>query len=298
MKLPIPRLKKPDFSDPVVRIQTLLLGGAFVFITILLVAVATPLSSNPAFCGKTCHNMNPEYQTWKRSAHAKVTCTACHVDATAWGLIEEKLIESGKGILHTLTNSNEKPINAESHYSQQRLPMARCERCHTNENRKFTFSKGIYMDHLAHKQAEINCAVCHNRITHKGAEKYEPLKSEWEEARGHKWKNYLKMKEGCLRCHSTYDGTRDSETLKLIKEGKKPPTGCPICHTKEFKLPVGHAKKDWRSKHGPIASKDFAFCFGCHDAGAKFDDRGKIWCRHCHDAAKVKEFKAQAKQSG
>jgi len=297
MKLPafkLPALKKPDFSNPTVRLQALLLGGAFAIIGLLVMAIIVPATSNPWFCGQACHNMNPQYQTWKVSSHKNINCTACHVDATAWGLFEEKVIIGVQGMINTALRREEKPINEHSVVSQQHLSSDRCKRCHANENRKFTFSEGIIMNHNAHDDAGINCAVCHNRVAHEGAEEYEPIKSEWKDARGHKWNNFMTMKEGCLRCHSTNSNTKDMETLDLIVDSKKPPTACATCHTKDFKLPEGHGKNNWRSVHGQLAQKNFGDCFKCHEAGAKYDNRGTAWCEACHDKATVRGFRITA----
>lgn len=298
----IKRFKRPDLSNPNVRFRVALYAGAGAIFLMFFVAAAFPLASNPNFCGKACHSQNPEYVTWQKSSHSKVTCYACHVNPTYTHLLKEKLISGPLGIFNTLFNKYEKPINAESHYSQEGIPMERCERCHANENRKFTFSKGLYMNHGVHKKAGINCTVCHNRVAHKGAGNEEPLKS-WPEAKklaeeeGHEkfeYKDFLEMKEGCFRCHSGSAESRNPETLHLIKNHKKPPTSCSTCHTSEFELPEGHGNKAWRSTHGELAKKDFNTCFACHDAGAQFDSGGKIWCSLCHDDDKVAGFKQQA----
>jgi len=295
------RLKMPDLSNPNVRFRVILYLGAAAIFLILFISAAFPLASNPVFCGKLCHNMNPEYYAWQKSSHAKVTCYACHISPSYVQLFQDKLTAGPLGIIHTTLDNYEKPINAENEYSQEDLPMVRCERCHANENRKFTFTRGIYMNHEAHKAAGIDCAVCHNRIAHKGAEDYEPLKS-WPEAkklaeeegeeRFH-YKNFLTMKQGCFRCHSGSPESRNPETLAKIQNGKKPPTACTTCHTSDFDLPKGHGDVSWRAQHGAVAKENFAFCFSCHDAGAKFDNGGKPWCTLCHDPAKVSSFKQQ-----
>ena len=295
------RLQMPDLSNPNVRFRMLLYLGALAIFGLLFLSAIFPLSSNPVFCGKLCHNMNPEYYAWQKSAHAKVTCYACHINPSYIHLLQDKMTAGPMGIFNTVLNRYEKPINEKSHYSQEDLPMERCERCHANENRKFTFTRGIYMNHEAHKEAGINCAVCHNRVAHKGAEDYEPLKS-WPEAveaaekEGEEkfhYKNFLTMKQGCFRCHSGSQASRNPETVGLIENGKKPPTACTTCHTSDFGLPEGHGESSWRSAHGELAKQNFDYCFECHDAGAKFDNGGEPWCTLCHDDKKVDAFKQQ-----
>ncbi len=295
------RLTMLDMSGPNAKLRITLYLGAVAIFGLLFLSAVFPLSSNPVFCGKACHNMNPEYSAWQKSSHAKVTCYACHINLSYVHLLQDKLTAGPMGMLNTALNRYEKPINPHSHYSQEDVPMARCERCHANENRKFTFTRGIYMNHDAHKAAGINCTVCHNRVAHKGAEDYEPLKS-WPEAKeiaeeeGEEkfhYKNFLTMKQGCFRCHSGSPESRNPETLALIENGKKPPTACTTCHTSDFDLPNGHGEESWRSKHGEVARKNFPYCFTCHDGGAKFDNGGKPWCTLCHDADKVNGFKQQ-----
>jgi hypothetical protein len=271
-----------------------LILGAIVVIILFFFASGLTLSSNPTFCGVACHNMNPEWQAWKKSSHAKVTCYSCHGDRSYIYFFRMKLFVDPIGAVSSILNTYEKPINKDNEVALHEIKRNRCERCHTNENRKFTFSKGIWMNHEAHKQAGIRCTVCHNRITHLGAEQYEPLKSEWKEARGFRYKNFFTMKEGCLRCHSSNPAERDKEALELIENGKKPPTACTTCHTKDFDLPKGHDNPNWRTEHPTTAKQDFSYCFSCHDAGAKFDNKGKPWCTVCHDDVTVSKFKQQA----
>jgi hypothetical protein len=259
---------------------------------LFMVAAALPLASNPTFCIVACHNMAPEVEAWKASSHAKVTCYACHLNRVSiTHLLKMKLVEAPTSMAHTIFGTLEIPINAESEISQEDFKMTRCERCHTNENRKFTFSRGIFMSHIPHKKAGINCAVCHNRVAHGGAEEFEPMKSEWEEARGFEYENFLHMKEGCFRCHSANPNSRSEETLSLIENGKTPPKACTTCHTKDFDLPSGHDNPKWRTEHQEEAKKDFSVCMKCHGAGEKFDNAGEPWCTMCHDASKVKAFK-------
>lgn len=298
------RLKMPDLSNPTVRLQMKLYLGALAILVLLATPVFIAVASNSTFCGKGCHNMDPQYQTWKKSSHSQVPCYGCHVDQTIVALFMEKATAGPSGAIHTFITDHEKPINYENLYSQEHLPSVRCERCHNNDNRKFTFTRGIYMNHEAHKAAEIACAICHNRVAHKGAENYEPLKS-WPETKEvakeegeemFKYKDFLTMTEGCFRCHSGSPESRNLETLQLIKNGRKPPTSCATCHTADFPLPKGHGDADWRTKtgHGALASENMAYCFECHDAGAKFDNGGKAWCTLCHDQAKVDELRSQA----
>jgi Zn finger protein HypA/HybF involved in hydrogenase expression len=240
--------------------------------------------------------MNPAYQSWKRSSHAKINCRECHLSDSYAEIGFEKFIIYPVRFFKTATNWYSKPINADDRDSL--LPATRCKRCHNINFRFFTPTqrKGLKITpkmHKKHLRAGLQCATCHNRVAHPEAEKYEPLKSEWEKGKNFKYKNFLTM-NGCRRCHSRSSNVRDPQALALLKPGKKPPMGCSVCHTKEFNLPRGHRKEGWNIYHANEAKKDFNYCFGCHDTGKLFDNKGKPWCTACHDNIKVNNFKKQA----
>ncbi len=291
------KIKLPDLKDPENRFKVFLIVGAILVAGLFFFSAGITLSSNPTFCGKACHNMAPEWETWKKSSHAAVTCYSCHGDRNPIYFFRMKLLADPVGAVSSILNTYEKPINKDDEVSQHEIKLNRCLRCHSPAKRKFTPRLGLNVTsamHMKHIRAGLRCTTCHNRITHLGAENYEPLKSEWKEAKGFKYKNFLTMKQGCFRCHSVNPAERDRETEKIIKNGKVPPKACTTCHNKDFKLPTGHNQLAWRSEHGPVAKSNFNYCFGCHDAGAKFDNKGKPWCTLCHDQDAVSGFKQQA----
>ena len=271
------------------RRQRLALGlyfGAFGIFLLFAIPVALSASSNPRFCA-VCHSMNPEYQTWKRSSHAAIPCYSCHGSRSSIHLLYDKAFFHIWTPFQELTGRFEKPVNAGDHVSQEVIPMERCERCHKNANRRFTFSEGIYINHMAHKEAGINCTVCHNRIVHKGAEEYEPLKT-WDP--DFEYPDYLTMKSGCHRCHSNSAESRDLETLAHVKNGKVPPRGCSVCHTQDFELPIDHELEDWRTEHQEFAMKDIEYCLSCHGETGPYANGKEPWCTKCHDREKVEEI--------
>ena len=50
-------------------------------LTVILLSVGTvgvvQFSSSPLFC-RSCHNMEPYYESWKTSTHNQVACIECH----------------------------------------------------------------------------------------------------------------------------------------------------------------------------------------------------------------------------
>jgi nitrate/TMAO reductase-like tetraheme cytochrome c subunit len=275
------RFSLSRFRSLETRQKLILAAIAVALVILILVLIAgIPLATNPKFCGETCHAINPEYQTWKRSSHAEIACHFCHTDQSYVGLGKDKFVDGPRRFFKNQSNSFAKPINADSNYGLHKLKTNRCLRCHSPKTRPFSGRRGLNVTskmHLKHLKAGLFCSTCHNRVVHLGAEKYEPLKSEWKEAKGFKYKNFLTMRQGCWRCHSNDKRYRSEKTLKIIKNGKKPPTSCKTCHNQEWNLKPGkesgkynHGEvggipwRDGKRRHGVIAKKDFDACTACH----------------------------------
>lgn len=268
------RIGLPNWRDPNTRFKLTLFLGALAVLGLFVFSATLPVAMSSTVCGAACHQ-NPEWQAWKRSSHAAVTCQSCHTDSWGKSIPSELFVEGPTFIYATLTGKTERPYNKESEYSQKHLPSSRCLRCHSPDKRNFTATKGLNVTskmHVKHLDAGLQCATCHNRVAHNGAENFEPLKSE---AKGFKYKNFLTMRQGCWRCHSNDPKYRDEETLEIIKNGKIPPTTCATCHNREWQLKptvseFSHADEDgvpWRSgkkRHGIVAKKDFNSCLACH----------------------------------
>lgn len=241
---------------------------------IFMVAAAFPLASNSVFCGRVCHSQLPQYRSWQSSSHARITCYACHINVSVVHLVEEKLTAGPTGIIDEISGKFEKPINAESKYSQEDAPSERCLRCHSPGTRKFTPQLGLNITsemHQKHLDSGLQCTTCHNRIAHLGAETFEPLKK-WKP--GFKYKNFMTMREGCWRCHTEDKKYRDEETLKIVGD-KVPPTNCAVCHNPDWNLKpttgdYNHNDVNgvpWRVgqlRHGRAAKSNFGACLACH----------------------------------
>jgi nitrate/TMAO reductase-like tetraheme cytochrome c subunit len=64
------------------RLRRLLPLGMLVALPAVIVIATIPAwdySNSPDFCGKTCHTMPPEYNTYLVSPHARVLCVDCHI---------------------------------------------------------------------------------------------------------------------------------------------------------------------------------------------------------------------------
>jgi len=83
---------------------------------------------SPRFCGQLCHTvMNPEYQAYTRSPHARVRCIDCHVgEGTTW-FFKAKL--SGlRQVWGAVTKRFSRPIPVPIH--GLRPARETCEKCH------------------------------------------------------------------------------------------------------------------------------------------------------------------------
>lgn len=260
-----PAPKKPPeepFKKPLIATKFLLYGGAAIIFILFLTAVAMPVFSNPTFCGKVCHSQTPSYEAWQKSSHAQITCYACHVEPGLFNLFKDKLTAGPMGVYFEITGNYEKPINAESKLSQEHMENEVCERCHDVETRKFTYSRGLIMNHEPHLKAKLHCTTCHNRVAHLYITNYDK-----GEKKDHKYLNGMSMREGCFRCHS-------AQKPYTAPNGKKSPTACVTCHNKDAELPIGHGK-GWRIAHGGVARQDFNYCFRCHEK--------EVSCERCHE---------------
>ena len=79
-----------------------------------------------AFCGATCHVMNPEFSAYHVSPHSTVACTECHVAPGIGGYVHAKLNGTNQ-LFMVLTHNYPRPIMA-----QDKVPAAAstCLHCH------------------------------------------------------------------------------------------------------------------------------------------------------------------------
>lgn len=261
----------------------LLYFGAALILGAMVFAVALPVSSNSSFCGRVCHSMNPQFQGWRRSSHSQVPCSSCHTDDSLKALVYDKAVVGTREIVHEISGDFAKPINANSRYSQKKVPNERCLSCHSPKTRFFSVRLGLNMDHPKHLKAGLRCTTCHNRVAHPNSEKYGPLK---DKNKGFKYKDYLTMRQGCWRCHKRggryIDVAGSAHKGPFVgKGGQKAPTDCKTCHDRDWKdMPKLHrpeAGVKWGRglAHGEVARQNFGQCRGCHEP--------TVWCStRCH----------------
>ncbi len=144
----VPPALQVDFGNPRHLMGVMLFAG----ITVLILGVlgstgfgAIEFMDSPAFCGTLCHTvMKPQYEPYKRSAHAEVNCTSCHIGPGASWYVQSKL--SGvKQLFAVLLHSYPEPIPA----PLENLRPARdtCEGCHWREKAYGLFLR-VYRTYL------------------------------------------------------------------------------------------------------------------------------------------------------
>ena len=123
-----------DFGNP----RHLLGVMGFATATVIILGVlgatgyrAVEFMDSPTFCGTLCHTvMEPQFEPYKRSAHAEVNCTSCHIGPGANWYVQSKL--SGlRQVIATVTDTFPRPIPAP--IENLRPARATCEGCHWRE---------------------------------------------------------------------------------------------------------------------------------------------------------------------
>ena len=227
--------------------------------------------------------MNPSYQSWRRSDHAKTPCLDCHSDGSKTNRFI-KFIELGTKHIPQEVLEKYEPIKVAQN---EIISEKTCVRCHKPKKR--SESKGRIMDHKTHADIDLNCKTCHNRVSHEDAPRYTPLSKEGRPEPY--FADYMTMRKGCWRCHK-------KGGIFIAANGKEIPgpytigkavalTDCGICHARyereQFSKDVEEVwrrhvqQPPWKQGviHGQRARKsNFAVCKTCHDP--------KKRCTVCH----------------
>ena len=88
-----PVVKKPGRRGKLLKFakRTAAFLGAFVLFLLILVAMAGWYTSRPQFC-RSCHIMEPYYDSWAASSHKDVTCIECHFAPGIGGKLRGKML--------------------------------------------------------------------------------------------------------------------------------------------------------------------------------------------------------------
>jgi nitrate/TMAO reductase-like tetraheme cytochrome c subunit len=136
-----------DFSKHRDRRLLLIFGsGSVVFL--LLTAFGSyqtyHFTESVEFCGKTCHAvMKPEFTSYYRSSHARVSCAECHIGSGASWYVKSKL-SGAYQVYSTIFRKYRTPIPTP--VDNLRPAQDTCERCHWPE--KFTGNQDRSYEHF------------------------------------------------------------------------------------------------------------------------------------------------------
>ncbi|TAK58280.1 MAG: cytochrome C, partial [Dehalococcoidia bacterium] len=116
---------------------------------------------SPAFCGRLCHTvMKPQYEAYKRSAHAEVRCTECHIGPGASWYVKSKLGGVGQ-MIAVARNSYPRPVPAP--VKSLRPARATCEGCHWREQAHGLFLR-VYRTYLPDEKNTLHARALAFRV--------------------------------------------------------------------------------------------------------------------------------------
>jgi len=180
---------------------------------ILLIVLALGLgfknySESPAFC-KSCHVMEPAYQSWGNSPHNKVKCVECHADPGFKGFLEAKL----NGVRQAAVYFTNPPEPGSANLKAD-VENDRCIECHraidglnviAKESLPDSLKKlGLRVNHEGHMEEGVKCSTCHKQAIHNKGNK-EVLMPDMDlcfSCHNNTFYNGKKLKKDCTVCHS------------------------------------------------------------------------------------------------
>jgi len=147
---------------------TLLVTGAIVLAAAVSLGggatfVALEITTQPEFC-KSCHIMEPYYQSWQDSSHGNVSCVECHYEPGLLETFEGKFKALSQLAKYATQTQGSKPWAEVSDYSCMRSG------CHNTRLLEGEIKFGeVRFDHREHLIGErrgmkLRCTSCHSQI--------------------------------------------------------------------------------------------------------------------------------------
>ncbi len=240
-----------------------LVGGTAIVLLFVLVVVSAEITSQPPFC-KTCHYMEPFYESWRASEHKDITCVKCHFPPGLAGTVRGKL----EGIVQV--------VNYVSQSYIRRRPWAEisdesCLQSGCHDTRLLTgrvlFKEGIHFDHTPHltelrRGKKLRCTSCHSQIV--------------------QGSHIAVTAETCYLCHFKKDPGMEMSLYTRLSD-------CKTCHRWEDVPPASMAK--YRYDHTEVVKRGLE-CTRCHGGTIVGDGAvPKERCFSCHwDQARLSQY--------
>lgn len=232
--------------------RLLIPSGILLALLLLLLSGFFYYSSTPSFC-RSCHNMEPYYQSWEKSKHNNVSCVTCHLEPGIAGTLRGKYQSSALLVKYLTNTYSPKPF--------ANIKDASClqKGCHVKTDLVETkpFKGKAAFDHRPHfkkgLQSNLSCTSCHS-----------PLKGE----------KHISVNEShCYLCHLRH---ADWEAPKEKKTDKE----CGVCHKK---LPEIVSLGQKNIEHKKFSEQKIS-CLECHSHVVKGRGTvGESTCFKCHD---------------
>jgi nitrate/TMAO reductase-like tetraheme cytochrome c subunit len=220
------------------------------FLTIVVMfaftVIVDEVTKAPAFCGVFCHEMTPEYETFKVSSHNSFDCVDCHNQFPDQSYVGYRLLLVSFVVDHF--TGYETPIKL-----GHTIPDVMCMKCHSNR-RQFSPSGDLLIPHSKHLAKGVPCIQCHKGVTHgliyERGKNNEETYSFWDTKLAEKnmqpFYTRPKMKE-CMDCHTQ----------------RKVANDCTTCH-RVITLPFSHSTAGWGVSHAKAAETSYKDCAKCH----------------------------------
>jgi len=147
------------------RIATFFAGSSVMILVVMTVVTykSVEYMDTTTFCGKLCHKvMIPEYTAYKRSPHASVVCTQCHIGPGAPWFVRAKL--SGiPQVYHYTLGDYPRPIPTP--VKALRPSRDTCENCHDPK----AFYGSTLRTAISYQQDQANTRVVTSQLMHVGS---------------------------------------------------------------------------------------------------------------------------------
>ena len=139
--------------------------SVLVFLPILIVSVGTILCTSTAGFCKTCHIMQPYYDSWKASSHSDAECIKCHFPPTLVGKIHGKLKATNQLVSYVTDTFGTMP------YAEVEDASCLQKGCHDLGKLSETTVEyaGIKFEHGKHREKlrgdkKLRCTSCHAQV--------------------------------------------------------------------------------------------------------------------------------------
>lgn len=291
-----------------IRHKFLAYAAAILFIIIGLKFSFTTVAAVTPICG-ACHETRSEYDAWKKSRHAKVSCFTCHGQSGIAGYISGPV--QAFRVIGVKLSGNRSPATVNINDDI-------CLKCHDTILDDVVTKNGVKVKHRQIVDDGRRCRNCHAGIGHSvtGELSYNDFASMDKCLGCHNTKKLRK----CSLCHTktTGSGLADQQKMGFLAHDSTwnrrhrvaDSRFCRVCHNQDFcgqchRTQVPHPST-WPEIHGEAAvttSRCLSchrqnFCDNCHllklphatdfDHGATARKRRSV-CDRCHTEANCKE---------